>query len=178
MTIACLGWGSLCWNPDCLPISGEWQQDGPALPLEFARVSEGGRVTLVITNSEVLLPVLWIPLAVTTLENAISVLAAREGVTSLSSIGRVPTNGRPYPIADVISAWAEQKGLSGVVWTALKPGFKGDRGRVPTFEELRLHIDRLGPGPRADALEYVERAPAQIQTIYRPKLQAILTGAT
>jgi len=176
MTIACLGWGSLCWNPGRLPIDGEWQQDGPTLPLEFARVSEGGRITLVITDTGALLPVLWVPLAVATLENAVSVLAARESVTSLNSIGRVPACNRAYPFEDAISAWAKHRGLSGVVWTALKSGLIGDRSRVPTLEELRRHIDRLSPERRADALKYVERAPAQIQTNYRAQLQAALAG--
>src|SRR5690348_7606352 len=48
MTIAILGWGSLIWNPRDLPISGKWQQNGPILPIEFSRISDNGRLTLVI----------------------------------------------------------------------------------------------------------------------------------
>jgi hypothetical protein len=50
--IAILGWGSLLWDkrPEFDDHHGEWQTDGPALPLEFTRVStsRGGARTLVI----------------------------------------------------------------------------------------------------------------------------------
>lgn len=48
MRIVIPGWGSLIWNPGNLAMTGEWQPDGPMLPVEFARVSTDGRLTLVI----------------------------------------------------------------------------------------------------------------------------------
>jgi hypothetical protein len=48
MKIAVLGWGSLIWQPRELRISLPiWKTDGPELPVEFARVSMDGRLTLV-----------------------------------------------------------------------------------------------------------------------------------
>ena len=46
--IAVLGWGSLLRRSRELSIRGDWQSDGPWLPIEFARISKGGHLTLVI----------------------------------------------------------------------------------------------------------------------------------
>jgi hypothetical protein len=50
MTIVCLGWGSLVWNRGGPPLVTEGNEDGPAIPIEFARQSDNGRMTLVITS--------------------------------------------------------------------------------------------------------------------------------
>lgn len=39
--IAIIGWGSLVWDPRDLPIESPWHDDGPELPIEFARISSG-----------------------------------------------------------------------------------------------------------------------------------------
>ena len=59
--IACLGWGSLCWQPEELKTLGGWRNDGPNLPLEFTRASDEGkgRLTLVITADVPEVGVLW-----------------------------------------------------------------------------------------------------------------------
>jgi hypothetical protein len=60
MIIACLGWGSLVWNPGDLPISSAWRSDGPTIPVEFTRQSDNGRITLVITDAAPEVAVLWV----------------------------------------------------------------------------------------------------------------------
>lgn len=53
MKIAILGWGSLIWNPENLNYYTEfgWSKNEPKLPIEFLRISNNGRLTLVITES-------------------------------------------------------------------------------------------------------------------------------
>jgi hypothetical protein len=176
--IACLGWGSLCYRPGNLPIKGQWQQDGPSIPVEFARISKDGRITLTIVEGAAPITVLWVPLDVTFLHEAVEELFLREGAEFRSSIGRVPGARPTHLFSDVIQNWAISRGIEAVVWTALKPGMStNDRGRVPSLVELSNHIESLSAEARADALDYVARAPAQIKTAYRIPLQTVLETA-
>jgi hypothetical protein len=57
--IACIGWGSLIWDKRDLDVDGEWRTDGPLLPVEFARQSNDGRITLVVVQGVQPVPTLW-----------------------------------------------------------------------------------------------------------------------
>ncbi len=59
MKIACLGWGSLVWEPGDLQVQKVWFEDGLFLPLEFIWQSQNGRITLVINKSERIVRSLW-----------------------------------------------------------------------------------------------------------------------
>jgi hypothetical protein len=48
MRIAVLAWGSLIWDQRGLKIVDKFEPTGPRLPIEFCRVSSGGRLTQVI----------------------------------------------------------------------------------------------------------------------------------
>ena len=59
MKIACIGWGSLIWMPENLMIQNKWFEDGPMLPIEFARQSDNGRITLIIDEFARPVRTLW-----------------------------------------------------------------------------------------------------------------------
>lgn len=165
MTFACIGWGSLCWDPRDLPV-GEWRKDGPVLPLEFARRSQDGRVTLVVTEDGTELQTLWAELSASSLAEAVNLLALREGCNA-RHIGR---SDAAFPYGERVDAWAKDRGLSGVVWTTLPPKWNDENGRAPSLAELKAYLRELPADVRSRALEYIENAPAQIATGYRAEL--------
>lgn len=171
--IACLGWGSLIWNPDGLPVS-QWHEDGPELPLEFARLSGGGRVTLVVMPDGPRVPVLWTLLDVSSLEDGAAALRAREG-TKPGWIGRWPSH-RDDRYANDIGEWARAKDLDGVVWTALPPKWGEENGRIPTVVEVMEYLSALTNETAQEPFKYIRNAPPQIRTPYRESL-ARLVGA-
>jgi hypothetical protein len=169
MTIACIGWGSLCWDTRELPV-GDWRSDGPVLPLEFARRSQDGRVTLVITENGTELQTLWAELSAGSLEEAVSLLRTREGCNA-KAVGRWPS-ASSFPFGERIAAWAASVGLSGAVWTALPPKWNGQNGLVPSLTQLKAYLGTLDTETLTLAREYLAKAPPQIETRYRAELQA------
>jgi hypothetical protein len=170
MAIACLGWGSLVWNPGDLPIIGQWRDDGPWLPLEFARTSDNGagRLTLVITPGAARSRSLWAWLDAADLETATALLMTRERCKG-AGIGRWPSDkSQPHAGYAEVREWASALALDGVVWTALPPMFRSVRGSGPTSAAAAIEYLKQRPdGVRADAEEYVRRAPRQIRTPFR-----------
>jgi hypothetical protein len=174
MQIACLGWGSLVWDPRSLPVRGEWFGDGPFLPLEFARQSAGGRVTLVITSVPDRVRALWALLTSSDVISAKRVLAHREGVIGHidRDIGFWTPNGSSGHLgADVIGDWASSKTLDAVVWTALEPGLCGHRGTLPNESDVVRFLTNLPQRKRRAAEEYIRNAPLQIDTRYRRRIE-------
>lgn len=173
----CLGWGSLIWDPQSLPFSGRWAEDGPPLPIEFARESSDGRITLVVCDGVQSVAVLWTLLNVQTLDEAKRALAFREGISHANtkySIGwSEHTNTSEHPEATEICRWAEARGIEGVVWTALKPKIGVDY-RVPTLHEVIAHLESLQGTKLRTAEEYIRRAPRQIITPYREGIERAL----
>jgi hypothetical protein len=55
---------SLIWNPEGLLIEGEWNENVPPLPIEYARKSLDGRLTLVIWEQAQPVKTLWAKMAV------------------------------------------------------------------------------------------------------------------
>lgn len=177
MLIACLGWGSLVWDPRELPVRGTWFCDGPFLPIEFTRKSSDGRITLVLVP-RTFTPVrsLWIPLSVTTIGEARDALGKRECSRKdkpRECVDCWPRGSRNRFVAQRIGRWARGLQIDAVVWTNLPPEFGGSK-RIPTVEEIVPYLASCQGEERERAEEYVRKAPRQIDTEYRRKIEAEL----
>lgn len=178
--IACLGWGSLVWDPRDLPSRGGWHNDGPLLPIEFARASGGKKsdpaekITLVICPDTPRVRTYWTLLDVPDMQTARERLAVREYAgadanwtdTNIGFWDRA--SGKSHGLeADTIAVWASAVGLAGAVWTNLQFGFKTSRGVVPSGADVVAFLRALDAGKQPEAEGYVRQAPSQIDTPYR-----------
>lgn len=179
MRIACLGWGSLIWDLNGLPIAGEsdgWYSDGPYLPVEFARQSSRNRLTLVLLPEGKPVQTLWAEMIPTELAIAREALRCREGASNRNAIGVWPTRD-VYLHSEAIGAWAQSKSFDAVVWTALTPKFDGEEA-TPTEDQVLNYLRVLKRnGSAGEAEIYVRRAPAQVRTPYRDAIERELGWA-
>ncbi len=174
MRIACVAWGSLVWDPRDLLIRRPWFNDGPLLPIEFCRQSSDGRITLVITPGHPCVRTLWALFSVDDLDGAVESLRSREGIPAKNSdlhIGRWANNKPQNQIEVEIASWARKKRIDAVVWTALPPKFDGKDDVTPCAEEIVAYLKRLPFEKKRHAEQYVRKAPIQIDTDYRRKIQ-------
>lgn len=184
MKIAILGWGSLIWQPKELEFNKTfgWNEDGPILPIEFARISKDGRLTLVITENGTEVPVLFTLSNYHNLEEAILNLAVREG-SGRNSIGSYDkskdTFSSKFLFKDEIINWIKNTDFDAVIWTNLCENWniKNDKGdiirqieperRIEYLKELKGHTSAI-------AEEYIRRTPHQIVTAFRKKIESEL----
>ena len=172
--IACLGWGSLIWDPRNLPIRRYWFDDGPLIPLEFARQSMDDRITLVIVPDARPVRALWTLMDSDSFEDAKERLRLREGRTKPEYIGDW-SRRRPSPASiPELSEWALARNVDSVIWTKLPPKPKGKDNRPPGVEDVLRHLRELSGTKRDAAEQYIRRAPRQIDTAYRRRIEAEL----
>lgn len=174
--IACLGWGSLVWNPRELPVHHHWFVNGPLVCVEFARQSEGGRITLVLTPGAAPVPTLWAVMELDELGAAREALRLRERIPRKNMdahIGSWRSGDPPPPLIEGLPEWMQAEGIGAVVWTALPPKFAGEE-QIPTSQQVIRHLNALTGDTREDAERYIRRAPVQIDTAYRRLIQAEL----
>jgi hypothetical protein len=175
--IAFLGWGSLVWDPGALPIHRQWHTDGPYVRVDFLRQSNNGRLTLVMEQDAEPVRSLWATFAGPDLTQAREDLGSREGISRKNlekGIGSW-SRGDPNPncVLD-LEPWASARGVTSVVWTALPPKFGEAVGIGPTVDEAVSYLASL-TGPTRDLAEqYIRRAPPQIDTSYRRRIEAAL----
>ncbi|HEY4058073.1 MAG TPA: hypothetical protein VGM39_15770 [Kofleriaceae bacterium] len=190
-----LGWGSLIPKPSHHPDGplasfgvtpglaengGSWLADGPALPLELARLvtAPDEYPSWVITPGSTTSTVLYAPLSIRrdqsfdldrALHSAVHGLAVREGVSD-TSIGRWPSTNA-YECVDVIAAWAQSRAIAGVVWTALPPKWSGVE-RAPSEAEILGLLRGLVKRDAADYAEhYIRTTPAQTTSPFRTAIE-------
>jgi hypothetical protein len=174
--IVCIGWGSLVYAPRDLPC-GPWHGDGPQLPVEFARLSSGERITLVICRGVPRVPTFWSPLSVPDVRTARNRLGVREWEKARAAwidknVGyweraTRTSHGRE---ADAIAAWATPREIAAVVWTNLPANWDGKDEAMPSADAVVDHLRALGGQSRDQAEAYVRRAPPQIDTPYRRRI--------
>lgn len=175
--VACLGWGSLVWDPRDLPIHRQWFEDGPLVRAEFLRQSQDQRITLVLHKDVPFVRSLWALMPVASLAEAREKLALREGIkeTRIAQDIGAWSQGSPE-VAGIanLAAWTSARGIGHVVWTALPPKFADNAGRVPTEAEVVQHLASLRGSTRDVAEQYIRRTPRQVDTLYRRAIEAKL----
>ena len=182
--IVCLGWGSLIWDPRDLPVENlahrsqgkgfgnAWSNDGPCVKVEFARQSQDGRLTLVLYPKAKTVRSLWARMRVDSPSCAVEALRIREG-TGKRFIGHWSNCERDPKDIRGLGSWASKRGVDPVIWTALGPKFCGLPG-APTETLAVAYLSSLSGCARFRAEEYVRRAPPQIDTLYRRRIECCL----
>ena len=184
MNIGILAWGSLIWQPKDLFFDTEfgWKEDGPILPIEFARISKDGRLTLVITQNGALVPTFYTASKYKTLDEAILNLAVREG-SGRRSIGFYDKTKNEFShnvfFAENILDWMNENDFDAIIWTNLGENWnlKNEKGEIiiQIRPENRIeYLKSLKGNTSALAEEYIRKTPVQIKTKYRAKIEAEL----
>ncbi|PWS32627.1 hypothetical protein [Pedobacter paludis] len=174
MKIAVLGWGSLIWDKRNLSIAdGKWHENGPALPIEFARISSDGRLTLVIKPNWTDVVTLYAISLFDDIDHAVENLRAREG-TVVENIGYYNfSNGEKRvreaneSILPRLQSWAVEIGIDAVIWTDLSPNFS-IRLKIPfNMENIKKYLNGVESGTFKIAKGYIDNAPKQVDTRFR-----------
>ena len=174
MKIACLGWGSLIWRPENLKIQSEWFKDGPLLPIEFSRQSDNGRITLIIDELAAPTRALWALMTTDALPLSIQSLKEREGAKKDEAIHSIQATDKDNsPVRSTIIKWLNVMNLDAAIWTGLSYSDKTEKKR-PTIDYIINHLKQLDHNSRKTAEEYIRKAPRQIDTEYRRKIELAL----
>jgi len=180
MKIAILAWGSLVWDSKCLKFTGGWNSDGPNLPVEFARISKNGRLTLVILKGADYLQTLWAYSSFEDLDIAIDNLRKREGPTITENIGYIRVDSGVYrcntfpSIVSGIKKWADRKSIDAVVWTDLPSNFENETMMPLTENNVLSYLKQLDNTSRESAEKYIRKTPSQIRTKFRSAIETEL----
>jgi hypothetical protein len=152
--------------------------DGPLLSIEFARHSDEDRITLVLVSGAAYVRSLWALMSINDLQLAKKELAFREGIKEENISKYVGCWSRRsasnHNFVKVIGKWAVQKGLDAIIWTALPPNFGSKKDGMPPIDEIISFLRDLPYERKRHAEYYIRKAPRQIDTDYRRKIEAEL----
>lgn len=179
MKIAILGWGSLIWQPKTLAFDKEkeWKYNGPMLPIEFTRISNDGRLTLVIDNDAQKIQTFYAVSLYKELDEAVLDLAIREGGTrkSIGYYNQKTDKFKPESFNDDlkqnIRVWTKSKSFDAVIWTNLGRKFKDKIGLDYNSDNVIKYLKTLPENIKIIAEEYIRKAPKQIQTPIRKEIE-------
>ncbi len=177
---AILGWGSLLWDLDDLAphVRGPWRMGaGPALPMEFTRISpkrKHGLVVCLDAEHGVACQTHAIASAQNGANGAADDLAKREraprhmiGVVCLRTGA---ASGRSEGVIGTVRAWCAENGWAGAVWTDLESNFTAIRGETFTIGRATGYLRSLMGESRDEAVRYIQNAPTETDTPLRRAL--------
>jgi len=178
MKIAILAWGSLIWDPRTLKfdITVGWVANGPKLPIEFARISGDGRLTLVIKEGCVEVQTYYGISLYSEIDEAVLDLALREGCQK-KRIGIINKTERfdvkfSNSIHDRIYSWlSNNKDIDAVIWTDLRSNFNDKLGFEFTETQALNYLKYLNLDTKILAEEYIRKAPKEINSALRQMIE-------
>ncbi len=179
--VAVIGFGSLIWDLDDLAphVAGDWQMYyGPVLPLEFSLVSRKRQhaLALVIDHADGLsCPTCVIDSARETLEEAVADLAARER-TAIDNIGFVDqitgdSHSAHETTRETLWGWIQNSSYDSAVWTDGTRNFEALTGRRFDLQAAMDHLRALSGDGLSEARQYIDNAPAGVDTPLRRALK-------
>lgn len=178
MRIAILIWGSLFWDKRNLATTDEWFFDGPVLPIEFARISSGNRLTLVIKPTFDNVTTLYAISAYDTLSAARENLRIREGTDNINNIGFIDFTSDNKQVRtanefviDILSLWNEERKFDAIIWSDFAPRFSDVTNQQFTLANAITFIENLPDQEKQSALLYIRNTPQQITTRFRLNIE-------
>ncbi len=177
MRIAIVGYGSLIWDLENLSpfVKGDWQMGfGPAMPVEFSRISPKRKKALVLVIDDTLdhlCKTCVIESTRNNIDEAITDLAARERCTS-EMIGYVSSCGKSLHFQTSAASWLINSGFDVVIWTALPGNFQIEQSKPFNHKNGLDYLKTLSGDPLAEAWRYIENAPEVTNTPFRSFLSS------
>ena len=172
-----LGWGSLIWDLDDLApkVSGPWRMAaGPAVPLEFSRVSPKRKMGLAVcidADHGAPCPTHAIASRRANPLDSREDLAARDRAP-LDRIGVwcARTGQGEGRSAARVAAWCEATGAAGAVWTDLTSNYLEHHGERFSLDHAEAYLSGLRGESRDEAVRYIQNAPRGTDTPLRRRL--------